>query len=73
MYAISIPNLVEIRKVNLNSLLISPGMTRMCHVMYSIRCVVCVQCQYTVRVTGSAKTLHVSVQKFDPFLNLKFS
>ena len=27
MYAISIPNLVEIRKVNLNSLLISPGMT----------------------------------------------
>ena len=27
MYAISIQNLVEIRKVNLNSLLISPGMT----------------------------------------------
>ena len=34
MYAISIPNLVEIRKVNLNSLLISPGMTQiLCKVL----------------------------------------
>ena len=52
MYAISIPNLVEIRKVNLNSLLISPGMTRMFHYvcMYVALCVILSMKKFIIQI-----------------------